>query len=277
MIYMTETKNLTYLIDLLDDPSDEIREVILKEIVSFGVTLEDQIHSREITLDDTRKKYLAEIFEKNDRIWLKNNWISAFGSGSELKKIEAGLSMISDFQNGRYYEKKLSQLLDALAEECLQVYQQPDHFQLIYFLFQQKRLKGAEQDYYNPLNSNLVYVLEKGLGIPISLVCILMLVGNRIGLTFSGCNFPGHFLGRFTNPRTNELVLVDCYTGGQIIYEEEFEAVKSEKFKQIEAIVQDETDAVTILRRVLSNLINAYRKNGDTVNSEFFEALMERT
>ena len=274
---MPDSKTLPYLIDLLDDPSDDIRDTILKELERYGLTLEDEIHNLDIQLDMPRKLLLDDLFEKNDRIWLKRIWPSIMDVEDEYLKLETGLRYICDFQNGRFYPRKLTPMLDALAEEYRTFHTKPDHFQLIHFLMHQKNLKGAEHDYYNPLNSNLVYVLEKGFGIPISLASILILTGKRLGLIFEGCNFPGHFLARFTDPEDNEIVLVDCYNNGQLIYESDIDNLEKDTFRHLIDVAYEKATAISMLKRVIGNVANAYKKNGDVTNHEFFDALLNRT
>jgi regulator of sirC expression with transglutaminase-like and TPR domain len=274
---MVDAKKLPYLIDLLDDPSEDIRSAILKELELFGIALEDEIHNLDIQIDPGRRVLLDDLFEKNDRIWLKRIWQSVFDADDNMQQLEKGLHYICDFQNGRFYPRKLSPMLDALAKEYLVFHEKPDHFQLVHFLMHQKNLKGAEQDYYNPLNSNLVYVLEKGYGIPISLAAILMLTGKRLGLEFEGCNFPGHFLARFTDPVENEIILVDCYNNGQLIYESDIDTLEKDTFKHLIDVAYEKTTAYTMLKRVIGNLANAYKKSSDQINNEFFEALLEHT
>ena len=62
---------------------------------------------------------------------------------------------------------------------------------------------GAEH-YYAEENSALDTVLRKRCGIPISLAVVIIGVGEALGLTTAGINFPGHFLvsigGQLTDP-----------------------------------------------------------------------------
>jgi regulator of sirC expression with transglutaminase-like and TPR domain len=56
--------------------------------------------------------------------------------------------------------------------------------------------KGNSDDYYDPRNSYLNDVLERRVGIPISLAVVWMAVGRRVGLSVEGIGFPGHFMVR---------------------------------------------------------------------------------
>ena len=67
----------------------------------------------------------------------------------------------------------------------------------------QLRVRGAglprrRKDYYSPSNSLLHEVMERRLGIPLTLSIIFMELGWRIGIPFEGVGFPGHFLVRLT-------------------------------------------------------------------------------
>jgi regulator of sirC expression with transglutaminase-like and TPR domain len=61
-------------------------------------------------------------------------------------------------------------------------------------LYRREGFRGNEEDYYDERNSYLDEVLDRRLGIPITLAVVLMEVGRRIGLRLVGLNTPGHFL-----------------------------------------------------------------------------------
>ena len=61
-------------------------------------------------------------------------------------------------------------------------------------VFEQANLRGNREDYYDPRNSFLNDVLDRGLGIPITLSIIYMEVAKRVGLPLAGVGMPGHFL-----------------------------------------------------------------------------------
>src|SRR5438067_2212591 len=81
------------------------------------------------------------------------------------------------------------------------------------------RCPGDELDvrheYYDPRNSFLNEVLDRRLGIPITLSLVTMEVGRRIGVPLLGVGMPGHFLVRY-GP-----VVVDPFTGGRKLTEDD--------------------------------------------------------
>ncbi len=64
------------------------------------------------------------------------------------------------------------------------------------FLFEDLGFRGNTDEYYDPRNSYLNDVIDRKIGIPISLSVLYMAVGRRVGLPLEGVSFPGHFLVR---------------------------------------------------------------------------------
>ncbi len=62
------------------------------------------------------------------------------------------------------------------------------------WLFQQLGFSGNTADYADPRNSYLNQVLERRLGIPITLSVVFLEVAQRLGLPAEGVGLPGHFI-----------------------------------------------------------------------------------
>lgn len=82
-------------------------------------------------------------------------------------------------------------------------------------LHREAGLTGNATDYYDPLNSHLAVVLERGIGIPITLSILYLEVARRAGLEAVGVGFPGHFLVGL-GPESARLLL-DPFHGGRIV------------------------------------------------------------
>ena len=80
------------------------------------------------------------------------------------------------------------------------------------YLFAELGFAANKEDYYDPRNSCLNEVLDRRVGIPITLSLLYMEVGVRIGLPLHGVNFPGHFLVKCALPEG--AVVLDPYSGG---------------------------------------------------------------
>ena len=83
-------------------------------------------------------------------------------------------------------------------------------------------LRGDVEGYAEPANSFLDQVLDRRLGIPITLSVLAMAVGRRTGVPLAGIGMPGHFLVRHEGqPR----VLLDCFDGGRRLTSGDCEAI----------------------------------------------------
>ena len=78
------------------------------------------------------------------------------------------------------------------------------------WLFGPAGFRGNEADYYDPRNSFLSEVLDRRVGIPISLAVLLIEVCRRAGIPANGISFPGHFL---VGSAPRGAVLVDPFSG----------------------------------------------------------------
>jgi regulator of sirC expression with transglutaminase-like and TPR domain len=83
-------------------------------------------------------------------------------------------------------------------------------------LYEDLGFRGNEQDYYDPKNSLLPDVLERRLGIPITLALVYCEVARRAGVRARGVSFPGHFLVRVDAIDSEDApVAVDPFFGGR--------------------------------------------------------------
>ena len=80
------------------------------------------------------------------------------------------------------------------------------------FLFEEQGFGPSIDDYYDPRNSFLNQVLERRVGIPITLSVLYMEIGRRVGLPLQGVSFPGHFLVKCQLKQGT--VILDPYCGG---------------------------------------------------------------
>jgi regulator of sirC expression with transglutaminase-like and TPR domain len=87
------------------------------------------------------------------------------------------------------------------------------------FLYDDLGFRGNAKDYYDARNSYLNEVIDRRVGIPITLSILYMEVGRRIGLPLEGVSFPGHFLVKL-KLRGGALML-DPFSGGEPLAEDD--------------------------------------------------------
>jgi regulator of sirC expression with transglutaminase-like and TPR domain len=135
-------------------------------------------------------------------------------------------------------------------------------------LFVEEGFRGNADQYYDPKNSLLNDVLDRRLGIPITLSIVYMEVARRNGSDVVGIGFPGHFLVRHQLERRS--VLVDPFNGGMVVRradcERLLETVAGGGAELAPWMLSPATPKNVILR-VLTNLKHAYMLRKDFINA----------
>lgn len=81
------------------------------------------------------------------------------------------------------------------------------------FLYEEQGLAGNDEDFYDPRNNYINQVMERRLGIPITLGLLQIDLASRLGLGIEGTAFPGHFLIRM--PVQGGLMVLDPFQRGR--------------------------------------------------------------
>jgi regulator of sirC expression with transglutaminase-like and TPR domain len=135
-------------------------------------------------------------------------------------------------------------------------------------LFEELGFRGNGEEYYDPRNSFLNDVLDRRLGIPISLSILLMEVGRRVGLPLHGVGFPRHFMVKL-QPNAGPEVFIDAFNGGALLSRDEC-AVRFKGGPGAQELDPRWFRGVTphqILGRMLQNLKRIYIERGDDVRT----------
>jgi regulator of sirC expression with transglutaminase-like and TPR domain len=136
------------------------------------------------------------------------------------------------------------------------------------FLYEELGFHGNRDDYYDIKNSFLNDVLDRRMGIPITLGILVLIIGVKAGLPLFGINFPGHFM----------LLLKD---GTNDLYFDPFDQGQPVSLLQLEQRLKSSNSQWTlkpsvhlqlmgpswILYRVLSNLKKNYYEHNKKIQA----------
>jgi regulator of sirC expression with transglutaminase-like and TPR domain len=137
------------------------------------------------------------------------------------------------------------------------------------FLHDEVGLRGNRDDYYDPCNSYLCDVLDRGLGIPITLSIAWIDVARRLGLRAEGVAFPGHFLVLVEPEEPEPEVVVDPFFG-RLPSERECRALLAQAFGGGAAWRPELLAAARpreILARLLRNLLAIHARRGELASA----------
>lgn len=132
-------------------------------------------------------------------------------------------------------------------------------------LYDRLGFRGNDQDYYDPRNSLLPDVLDRKLGIPISLALVYCEVARRAGVRARGISFPGHFLVRVDPPGADAPTVVDPFFEGRRLDTPSLQALLARALPNQELSAEHLAPAAarTILVRMLINLKWIHATRGD--------------
>jgi len=132
-------------------------------------------------------------------------------------------------------------------------------------LFREEMFRGNTVDYYSPRNSFLHDVLDRRLGIPITLALVYMEVGRRVGFQLFGVGMPGHFLVKHYDV-DGHAILIDAFERGSIVTEDDCRQKLDSIYSGQVALQPEFLLPVTrrqMLTRMLNNLRSIYLSQRD--------------
>ena len=136
------------------------------------------------------------------------------------------------------------------------------------WLFDRMGFAGNLEDYYDPRNSFLAEVLDRRVGIPISLSVLYVEVARRVGVLAQGVNFPGHFLVRVAIE--DAWLFLDPYNRGRSLAPADLETLLRQTTTPTAVLEPSVIAAASkrqIVARMLVNLAGIYGRNGDLPRS----------
>ncbi len=140
--------------------------------------------------------------------------------------------------------------------------------QINWVLFVEEELRGNHEDYYDPRNSYLNDVLDRRLGIPISLSVLYWAVSEPLGLKVAGANLPAHFMLRVEDGERTWFV--DPFHSGAVMSREICRRRLSEILQQpveLDDAMAAPCSVATIVTRMLRNLKAIHLRGEDLASA----------
>lgn len=174
---------------------------------------------------------------------------------------EAAL-VIAMTANGSDVDAGLARL-DELAGNALEFPDARTPAGLARVLFVEWGFAGNTADYGDPRNSLLPDVLDRRLGLPITLSVMMIEVGRRIGVTLHGVGMPGHFIVGVDEPGDGQVAseFIDPFHAGAVLDRDACRARFQSQFgnqARFSPAMLAPTPARLILLRMVTNLQHTY-------------------
>lgn len=277
-------KQLTSLIQLLDDPDHEVFQHVEAELVNMGMDVVQHLEAVwEHSFDALQQARIENLIHK---IQLQSVYQSLqvwkLAGGTDLLH---GLMIINRYQYPDMDDDKIRNQIQALVSAAyLQLEpgsEASDQVRLLnQVLYHEFGLSGNTSQYHDPQNSYIGQVLESRKGNPILLAAIYSIVAQELGIPIYGVNLPKHFIlayvqdGLPVTDREQILFYINAFNRGQIFGRQDVVSF----LRQLELGLEDQyvlpCTNTAIITRVLRNLASSYTQSGNIQKKSEIERLL---
>jgi regulator of sirC expression with transglutaminase-like and TPR domain len=270
-----EPRDLEIIIDLLEDTDPQIADKMRRKIFEMGSGVVDQILS---TVSGGR---IAHREASRVLRWLnapspETTLQSLLDEAVEDIDLEAGLIALANSVYHEIERHNITKTIDRLVADIMPGIVPSDHPVRIIrtlnaFIFDQLSFRG-KIDYDKDPDPDLSFinrVLDRRMGIPISLSSIYLLIAWRLDLPIVGVDMPMHFILRYDDEHP---FYIDPFNQGRIL-------TANECGEMIGKPVDEQTLAVAsnlqILIRTTGNLFMTYTALGDEARAESMKSYID--
>lgn len=255
-------RELRALVTLLADDDRSIQQLARKKLLQHEKAsrpiLEDIAFSdsegrvrieAQALLEEMRLNGLAEKFKRINR----NSYFDLEKACFILAQIEYPNLDVSS------YVQRIDQLANEMLKRTADMHGDKQKVvALNHFLFQELGFRGDVESYFDPQNSYINRVLDRFLGIPISLSALYLFVARRLDLPVFGVGFPGHFLLKY---RDDSNFFIDAFNKGRILSRRDCEIFLSRMGYELYDSYFSVSTPKEILARMIRNLVLIYHQN----------------
>ncbi len=269
-------KELDALVSLLDEPDNNMFGQVRKKIFSYGTdaipALEDAWGAY---LDNTIQQRIEVIIHHIQFNHIYNElqeWKTS--NGQDLLK---GFVLIAKYQYPNMNEKSIIDEIGKIIHDVwLELNNNLTPLEKIkvinHIIFDVHGFKGDAKDMHVPQNSFINKIIETKKANPISLGIIYMIVTQSLKIPVYGINLPRNFIlaymgGMINDDKKNTESDVQFYLNpfnkGAVFTRREVEQFLSQINVEHDKKYFLPCDNITIIKRVLNNLIFSYEKSGE--------------
>ena len=269
-------KKVKALLLLLSDPDEQVAMKIHDQLVQCGQSVLPYLTEAE-QRDPTLSPRIGDVREEIHFGLLKKEFQQCCRVERDNIDLENGAFLIAKSAYPTLEVAHYIQIIEKLAEEVrprLNPTETPvQRIQLFnQYLFKEMGFRGNHTNYYDPENSFLNRVIDRRMGIPISLSVLYLLLGLRLGLPVKGVGMPGHFLVKVDRPPP--LVFVDCFNGGVLLQESDCKKILTDSGFGFDPWYLEPSPNALILERMLRNLLGIHQQRQEPYRVKRVNALI---
>jgi regulator of sirC expression with transglutaminase-like and TPR domain len=267
------------LCSLLDDPDMRVASAVENRLRLRGTAiLQPLLEFIDLSADELAKARASAIAKDFNEKLLVDGFTNVRAKIQEKRRsaLEDGVFLIARYGYPRldveFYKAELDALAGMLHDRIAGIHSPQEVLAATNeFFFKTRGFAGNHDNFLEPDNSYINQVLDKRLGIPISLSVMYVLVaGHRLGLPFAGVSTPGHFLIRYDGA-PGEPLFIDAYNNGNILREKDIRKfLFTSGLPYYESFIRP-ASARMILLRMIRNLMVLFQEKKDAESYKTFK------
>jgi len=282
-----DIQKLEALVSLLDDPDENVYTHISEELFTFGIDaikyLEQAWENSFDPLVQGRVEDIIHTLQYENLYTDLRNWYLT--GGEDLLR---GFILISKSRYPELDEAAITRQIGQLTQDVwLELNKDLTALAKVrvlnHILFDVHGFDGNLEKIGSPLNNYINTVLETRKGNPVSLGIIYIIIAQSLNIPVYGINLPQHFIVGYADEqlqgaktiinKTKIRFYINAFRKGKIFSKADIEAF----LKQMN-ISRDERfflpcDNITIIKRVITNLIMTYESEGEKSRAEELKRL----
>lgn len=268
-------RRIRALITLLGDDEPKVRDIAQKELLEQAESsmpiLKEVVHSDSEGRIRIEACVLLEEMRLNDLEREFNSLLSARDFD-----LEQGCFILAQVEYPDLNVAEYVGQIDQLAREAQKRIQGVrDGMRVVErlngYLFDEVGLRGNVKSYNDPENSFINRVLDRHLGIPISLSAIYLFIAKRLNLPIYGVGFPRHFLLKY-RPEI-DMFYIDVFNKGRILTREDCANVLHRQGYAFYDSYLATATPKEILARMIRNLVVIYDENSQIKKIDVLERI----
>lgn len=273
-------KQLKALITLLDDPDPVVAQEVEKNLMNRGVEVVPDLEKAwETNLNKTIQRRLEDLIDDIQFTRTKEglkDWVKS--PGHDLLE---GMFWLATYQYPDLQKEEVFPVAERIVAELREHNQ--SYFTPLervktfnHVLYTVNNFVGSRTGFFTPQNFFVNNLLERRKGNPITLGLFYIYLAQQLNMPVYGLNLPVNFLVAFVDStpirevsKPNILFFINPFNNGMPLGLSDLEYFLDKQKIQVQDMHFTVADNVSLIQRLLANLIFAYEKLGfpDKVNA----------
>ncbi|WP_316822211.1 transglutaminase-like domain-containing protein [Pedobacter gandavensis] len=271
---MENSKEISALVKLLDDPDPEIFAHIEKRLLEYGEEVVHFLeHAWEQSLDTLLQERIENVVHKIQFNSVKEDLNLWYQSGAF--DLLQGALVLNRYQYPDLDEEKIKFQIEEIKREIWLGLQYEmssiEKIKLINHVFYNVYgFSGNTKNHHDPQNSYINQVLDSKKGNQISLAIIYSTIAQKLDIPVYGVNLPQHFIlgyideGKREDHEFGVLFYINAFNKGAIFGKHDVDQFLRQLGLEPMPGYYAPCSNVEIIRRIIRNLISSYEHLGST-------------